>query len=119
MLLALPLRLGLVLGTAVPALVPPVDVKVDAEVEEGHRHERCEELEGRSAEQEVPSEIKLCVALVGRDYALAHDGLPEDDRGAVKEERQQPDRHHLQHRLAGDVPLRSVFNLQGEERHRV
>lgn len=106
-----PLGLSVVLDAGAPVLVPAVDVQVDAEVEEGHRHKRCEELEGGGAEQKVPREIKLGVALVGRDDALADDCLPEDDSRAVKEERTHPYCQHLEHSLAGHVPLSSVFNL--------
>lgn len=110
-LLTDPLRLGVVLGAGAPVLVPAIDVHVNAEVEEGHGHKRGEELKGRSAQQEVPGEVKLGVALVGRDDALAHDRLPEDDGRAVEEEGQQPHRHHLEHSQAGHVSLCSVFNL--------
>lgn len=110
-LLTDPLHLRLVVSAGASALVPAMDVQVNAEVEEGHGHKRGEELEGRSAEQEVPGEVKLGVALVSRDDALADDGLPEEDGGAVEEEGQHPHRHHLEHSLAGHVPLRSVFNL--------
>lgn len=113
-LLIVPLRLDVVLDAGAAVLGPAVDVQVDAEVEEGHRHKWGEELEGGGAEQEVPREIKLSVALVGRDDALADDRLPEDDGRAVQEERQHPDRHHLEHSLAGHVSLSSVFNLKRE-----
>lgn len=106
-----PLSLNDVLGAGVVLLVPAVNVQVNAEVEEGHRHERSEELEGRSTEQEVPGEVKLSVAFVGWDDALANDFLPEDDGRAVKEEGQHPHGHHLEHSLAGHVPLCSVFDL--------
>lgn len=76
---------GLILGQA-GGLVPLVDVHVDAEVEERHGHERREELERGGAEKEVPGEVKLCEALMGRDDALANDRLPEDDGGTVEEE---------------------------------
>ncbi len=110
-LLTDPLRLGFVLGAGAAVLVPAMDVQVDAEVEESHRHKRGEELKGRSAEQEVPGEIKLGEALVSRDHTLADDRLPEDDGRAVEEEGQYPHRHHLEHGLAGHVALGSVFNL--------
>lgn len=88
-----------------------MDVEIDAEVEKGHRHKRGEELKGRRTQQEVPGEIKLSIALVGRDNAVADDRFPEDDGRAVKEEGQHPHRHHLENSLVGHVPLSSVFNL--------
>lgn len=111
LLLIVPLRLGVVLSAGIPILVPLMDVQVDAEVEEGHRHKRSEELKGRSTEQEVPGEIKLGIALVGRDNTHADYRLPEDDGGAIEEEGQGPHCHHFEHSLAGHVSLRSVFHL--------
>lgn len=111
MFLIVLLRLGIVFSTGGPTLIPPMDVEIDAEVEKGHRHKRGEELKGRRTQQEVPGEIKLSIALVGRDNAVADDRFPEDDGRAVKEEGQHPHRHHLENSLVGHVPLSSVFNL--------
>lgn len=54
------------------APIPPADVQVDAQVEEGHRDEGREELEGGSAEQEVPGIVKLSETLITWNVALAH-----------------------------------------------
>lgn len=49
---------------------------------------------------------------MGWDDGLTHNGLPEDDGGTIEEEGKHPDCPHLQHSLAGDVSLSSVFHLK-------
>ena len=109
---------GGVLHAGRHALVPVADVQVNAEVEEGHRHEGRKELKGGSAQEEVPREVELGEALVGGDDAVAPKRLPEEDGGAVQEEGQEPHGHHLGHGLACHVSLCPVPDLGDSlERH--
>lgn len=94
-----------------PVAVPPPDVEIDAEVEEGHRDEGREELEGGSRQQEVPGAVELGETLVLRNDALADQQLPEDDGGTVEEERQDPDCQHLEYCQTRDALLSSIPHL--------
>lgn len=110
------LLLGLHVRHATP--VPPLDVEIDAEVEEGHGDERREELEGRRGEQEVPGAVELCETFVLWNDALSDHQFPEDDRRAVEEERQNPHRQHLEHGQTSDALLGSVPHLWSKAQRR-
>ncbi len=86
---------------ATPA--PPLDVEIDAEVEEGHGDERREELEGRRGEQEVPGAVELGETFILRNNAFSHHQFPEDDGWSVEKECQNPHRQHLDHCQTSDA----------------
>ncbi len=103
------LLLGHHVRHATPA--PPLDVEIDAEVEEGHGDERREELEGRRGEQEVPGAVELGETFILRNNAFSHHQFPEDDGWSVEKECQNPHRQHLDHCQTSDALLGPVPHL--------
>lgn len=98
--------------------VPPLNVEIDAEVEEGHGDERWEELEGRRREQEVPGAVELGETFVLWNDAFSDHQFPEDDSWTVEEECQNPHRQHLDHCQTSDTLLGSVPHLRNKAHRR-
>ena len=90
----------------------PLDVQVDAEVEEGDAEERGEELEGGGRDEEVPVVEELCVAVALGDRAATRQVLPTEDGGSIEQEGQHPHQHHLLHRPPRVTLLGPVRDLQ-------